>query len=177
MKNTKEEQIADFKEKCEVIILKYEYPNYTGIEKYAILTDLTEEELQSNYPDVIDIYKPYVLLEKKAASVIQEYRQNDDKFRKRHVNNGVSYTPDDETFFITHPEQADRSLESDIMLKIDAELIEQALDKLTLIQKERIYKYFYLEMSIGEIAAQEGVNKNAVEKSIQGALKKLRLIL
>ena len=28
---------------CEVIETKYEYPQYTGVEKWIIITDLTEE--------------------------------------------------------------------------------------------------------------------------------------
>lgn len=31
---------------CEVIETKYEYPQYTGVEKWIIITDLTEEELK-----------------------------------------------------------------------------------------------------------------------------------
>ena len=34
-----------FKCDCKVINLSYEYPGYTGEEKWAIITDLTEEEL------------------------------------------------------------------------------------------------------------------------------------
>ena len=34
-----------FKYECKVINLSYEYPGYTGKEKWAIITDLTEEEL------------------------------------------------------------------------------------------------------------------------------------
>ena len=31
---------------CEVVETKYEYPQYTGVEKWIIITDLTEEELK-----------------------------------------------------------------------------------------------------------------------------------
>ena len=34
-----------FDKDCKVIKLKYEYPGYTGEEKWAIITGLTEEEL------------------------------------------------------------------------------------------------------------------------------------
>ena len=34
-----------FKADCKVIRLKYEYPGYTGTEKYAIISDLSYEQI------------------------------------------------------------------------------------------------------------------------------------
>lgn len=42
-----------FKCDCKVINLSYEYPGYTGEEKWAIITDLTEEELIEKYEEII----------------------------------------------------------------------------------------------------------------------------
>ena len=36
-----------FKADCKVIRLKYEYPGYTGTEKYAIISDLSYEQILS----------------------------------------------------------------------------------------------------------------------------------
>ena len=36
--------------------LKYEYDGYTGTEKWAVITELTEEELWDKYPDIISRY-------------------------------------------------------------------------------------------------------------------------
>ena len=41
-----------FKYDCKVINLSYEYPGYTGEEKWAIITDLTEEELSKKYEEI-----------------------------------------------------------------------------------------------------------------------------
>lgn len=41
-----------FKCDCKVINLSYEYPGYTGEEKWAIITDLTEEELIEKYEEI-----------------------------------------------------------------------------------------------------------------------------
>ena len=35
----------DFKAHCKIIKLGYEYPGYTGIEKYAIVTDLSYAQM------------------------------------------------------------------------------------------------------------------------------------
>lgn len=43
---------------CEVVETKYEYPQYTGVEKWIIITDLTEEELNSKYAEQIAPLKP-----------------------------------------------------------------------------------------------------------------------
>ena len=45
-----------FKCDCKVINLSYEYPGYTGKEKWAIITDLTEEELIEKYEEIISSY-------------------------------------------------------------------------------------------------------------------------
>lgn len=42
-----------FKYECKVINLSYEYPGYTGKEKWAIITDLTEKELIEKYDEII----------------------------------------------------------------------------------------------------------------------------
>ena len=49
-----------FKYDCKVINLSYEYPGYTGKEKWAIITDLTEdmaaeEKARSTYEHLIDL--------------------------------------------------------------------------------------------------------------------------
>lgn len=40
-----------FKFECKVINLSYEYPGYIGEEKWAIITGLTEEELNERYAE------------------------------------------------------------------------------------------------------------------------------
>ena len=42
-----------FKCDCKVINLSYEYPGYTGDEKWVIITDLTEKELIEKYDEII----------------------------------------------------------------------------------------------------------------------------
>ena len=53
---------TNFKKDCKVINLAYEYKGYTGKEKYAIITDLSEEELNLNYKDEIE--KEYIFTAK-----------------------------------------------------------------------------------------------------------------
>jgi len=53
------------------------------------------------------------------------------------------------------------------------ELLRQALDTLTLKQKERVLKYCE-EKNSREIAEEEGINYSAVDKSIRMGIKKLK---
>lgn len=49
-KLTLEQQELLFSNDCKLINLRYEYHGYTGSEKWAIVTELAEEELWVKYP-------------------------------------------------------------------------------------------------------------------------------
>lgn len=76
-----------FSSECKVIDLRFEYVGYNGAEKYAIVTDLSKEELLAKYPDVICQYTPFVLLSILHGEVIRDFHRNEDKFQKRDLRN------------------------------------------------------------------------------------------
>ena len=78
---TKQEEL--FAKDCKLINLRYEYYGYTGTEKWAIVTELAEEELWAKYPDVIGRYTPFILLSMAQGEVIKESNSNNDKYAKR----------------------------------------------------------------------------------------------
>ncbi len=82
-KLTLTEQEELFAKDCKLINLRYEYTNYTGKEKWAVVTELTEKELRKKYPDIIKRYTPFVLLSMAQGEVINEADRNDDKYEKR----------------------------------------------------------------------------------------------
>ena len=71
-KLTLTEQEELFAKDCKLINLRYEYTNYTGKEKWAVITELTEKELRKKYPDIIKRYTPFVLLSMAQGEVINE---------------------------------------------------------------------------------------------------------
>ena len=73
----------EFKVECKVIKLGYEYPGYTGTEKYAIVTDLSYAQIMERYAPIAEHYCPFLLLSKAAGEVIADYKRNEDKFSKR----------------------------------------------------------------------------------------------
>ena len=60
--------------------------------------------------------------------------------------------------------------------KAARERLHAAVNALSGKQIKRIHAYFFLGMSIAEIAGREGVSRNVVGKSIRGGLKRLERI-
>lgn len=52
-----------FNQECTVIELKYEYPGYTGIEKYAIVSSLSQKEIETRFPEQARSYSPFLVLD------------------------------------------------------------------------------------------------------------------
>ena len=48
---------AAFANDCKVINLKYEYPGFSEKTQWAIITDLTESEINTKYAGFIEKYK------------------------------------------------------------------------------------------------------------------------
>ena len=78
-KLTVNEQEELFAQDCKLINLRYEYSGFTGTEKWAIITELSEEALWDKYPDVISRYTPFILLSMAQGEVISESHRNNDK--------------------------------------------------------------------------------------------------
>lgn len=68
----------------------------------------------------------------------------------------------------------EESLEEKVIRQMDLKILQTAMQSLTEIQKERLHLYFFEGLSTREIAERQGTNQNAVWKSIQAAIKKLK---
>lgn len=176
MKNKFEEQKENFKRECRTINLKFEYPQYTGVERYAIVTNLSESELIERYGDVIKrYYSPYILLNEKHGQAITEYQNIEAKYRMRALRLGHAFDVNDGNFGEHHPEVATYE---DIVEQIDMQdkisRLREILNRLPEVQKRRLIKHFFYNKSSREIAKDEGVNYSAVDKSIALGLEKLK---
>ena len=60
-----------FDKDCKIIKLKYEYPGYTGEEKWAIITGLTEEELNEKYAEKTASLRPFIVLDLAFGKLVQ----------------------------------------------------------------------------------------------------------
>ena len=85
-----------FKNDCKVINLKYEYPGYTGTEPWAIITDLSENELITRYSEQIAPYKPFIILSASYGKARDEYRRNEKKHEMRAIRSIEPFNYDDD---------------------------------------------------------------------------------
>ena len=191
MKNTytATQQEELFAKDCKLINLKYEYTGYTGQEKWAIITELSEEELQKIYPDIISRYTPFVLLSMAQGVVIEDARRNDDKYEKRAKRTFDVYGYEDDmteqfhkellTFFEDPFEKAESERLAEEKERLRQEEIKKVRLTLNLLkpkQRDRLIKVVLLGMSSRKIAKEEGVNYSVVDKSIAAAKKNFKRI-
>lgn len=67
------------------------------------------------------------------------------------------------------------SVEDTVIRQMEIETLQKAMQTLTEVQKERLHLYFFEGMTTREIAEKQHTNQNAVWKTIQGAVKKLKI--
>ena len=186
-KLTLTEQEELFAKDCKLINLRYEYTNYTGKEKWAVVTELTEKELRKKYPDIITRYTPFVLLSMAQGEVINEADRNDDKYEKRAKRTLDVYGYEDDISEQFHRElirpfadpfqQAEEErleIEREQLRRMEIAKVRKVLAMMKPIQKERLCKVVLLGLSSRKIAQEEGVNYSAVDKSIAAAIKNFK---
>lgn len=186
-KLTLTEQEELFAKDCKLINLRYEYTNYTGKEKWAVVTELTEKELRKKYPDIIKRYTPFVLLSMAQGKVINEADRNDDKYEKRAKRTLDVYGYEDDiseqfhreliTPFADPFEQAEEEhleIEKEQLRRMEIAKVRKVLEMMKPIQKERLCKVVLMGLSSRKIAQEEGVNYSAVDKSIAAAIKNFK---
>ncbi len=174
----------EFKKECKLINLKYEYEGYTGKEQWAIVTELTESELFKKYPEELKQYEPFVKLSVEQGEAITTFNRNEDKFRKRRNNHEDYFGYDENLTECLHAEaimadfierQALEEYEENRYFK-KMELLNMALSSLT----EKQYKYlmarFVDEKSAREIAREEGVSHQVIDRHIIAAIKKFEKV-
>lgn len=174
-KLTLEQQELLFANDCKLINLRYEYHGYTSTEKWAIVTELAEEELWVKYPDVIRRYTPFILLSMAQGEVITEYQNYEARERMRRLLFGHAFDINDGEFEVHHPELAvDTDPIEEIMLKDNIKRLREVLCYLSETQKRRVFKYFFYNKTLEKIADEEGVDFTSVRESVNSAIKKLR---
>ena len=66
------------------------------------------------------------------------------------------------------------TLLDDVLMELDLKKLMECMDLLPEVQRRRVEFYYLQDMTLAEVAAAEGVNVNAVNKSIKAALKALK---
>lgn len=167
-------RLEQFKLDCKIINLKYEYPGYKSEISWAIVSDMTKEELLAKYPDEIKPYIPFIRLSVSQGEVFEEGARYENKYRMREMRTGHIFNVTDDEFEHYHPELIINDTEDTIIRQDEAEKLQIALSTLLENQMNRVYKYFFCQMSYSEIARGEGVDVSSVRKTIEKAIKKLK---
>jgi len=177
MNNTNISAVAEqFYIDCEVVETKHEYPQYTGIEKWIIITDLTEEELITKYAEQVTSLRPYIILSRSFGKVRDDFRRNEKKHQMRAIRSVDIFSYEDGEMEIHHPELIAR-LKDLCWELIEFEDLHKAIEQLPDTQKRRLkLSYFggYTEKEISEI---ENCSSVAVHKSIDAARNNLKKFL
>lgn len=165
-----------FGKECKVIDLKYEYPGFTGTERYGIITALSLDELNLKYGSILNRYIPFLLLNEAFGHARAEFKRNNDKFLKRSLSDH-QYSIDDE--FEEHhssfcvPDFADAVIE-----KCSEESpVKKALRSLTTLQRQYVCRHIIDGVSLSQIAREVGKNAKTVNESYHAAIKKMKKIL
>lgn len=166
-----------FKRDCKIINLRYEYPGYKSDISWAIVSDLTENELLEKYPEEIKKYIPFIWLSSMHYEVFKESEQNNKKHKMREIRYFDVYGYHDEISSIYHPELVVDCFEEERENEFEANTLKAAIQKLKPKQRERIIKTFFEGKSRRQIAAEEGVTLGSVENSILSALCNLRILM
>lgn len=166
-----------FKGDCKVINLAIEYPGYTGKEKYAIITDLTREELETQYKDIIRWYQPFLVLTREMGLVIKQFQNNEKKHEQRAKRNEHIFdtTNDrDSLLGILCVADTQAQLEAEITHQEFVEATRYALSTLTPLQCEYFIRHYIYGTPIREIARAEHKNFESVREICQTARWKCR---
>ena len=187
MKLTLEKQEELFAKDCKLINLRYEYNGYIGDEKWAIITELLEEELCEKYPDIICRYTPFVYLSIAHGEVINDFNKNEEKYKKREVRTLDNFGYDDGLTEHFHHEliwdyedplqvfeREKEESQKEQVRQTRIRKVRKALSMMKLIQRERLEKEVLKGMNSREIAEEEGVNYSSVDKSLRAARKNFK---
>lgn len=184
MANTSNNKKGQDNKKYKVINLKYEYEGYAGNEKWAIISELSEKELFGLYPDEMRRYSPFVLLSVEQGKVISDFNMNEDKHRKRGINNedyfgyceGLTENLHTEAIVPDFVEQQEDEEYCQMREKLKRQLFDQALASLTEKQRKYLLMRYVERKTSVEIAREEGIAEQVVRKHTQTAIRKFEKI-
>ena len=77
--------ITESNENYSIIDLTLEYENWTGTERYAVISDFDQEYLEQNYSSELSAFKPYLFMTSEFLDVRRNFRNNNKKFEMREL--------------------------------------------------------------------------------------------
>lgn len=181
MSNNKTITVQELKEQfiqeCTILDPKKEYPGYTGKEKYFIVTTLSESELKRKYKGIIELLKPYLLLDKSFMYARTEFKRNSHKHEMRAFRTEDIYGYVDGETELFHKELVIDTLYDDLIKNIQIDEVYKATEQLPMTQRERFIMHYFYGISTREISEKYSVSHVAVVKSLALATQNIKIIL
>ena len=160
-----------FNQECTVIELKYEYPGYTGIEKYAIVSSLSQKEIETRFPEQARSYSPCLVLDISFLDVRRDYRNNNKKYEMRSIRSESVFGFNDSDTETHHKEIY---VPDFVEQWIENYELKEAIKQLTDKERDRLIDYFYNDKTLTEIGDKVACSPRAVKYSIDSAIKKIQ---
>ena len=133
-------------------------------------------DLRKEYPHLDSTYSEYPV-SYKIGAVFEEYRLAEQALEKRRTRNGDVLSLDSDPGIEAHIADHQPGPEDETIKHIQNEALYKAMRSIPRKQAERIYAYYFMDMTLDEIAEAEGVYRSAVRKSIVLGKQKLKEIL
>ena len=133
-------------------------------------------DLRKEYPHLDSTYSEYPV-SYKIDAMFEQYRLAEQALEKRRSRNGDVISLDNEPGVEAQILERVPGPEEEVMRHIQNEELYKAMRSIPRKQAERIYAYYFMDMTLDEIAAAEGVSKSAVRKSIMLGKTELKKIL
>ena len=152
-----------FKQDCKIINLATEYKGYTGDILYAVITDLTEEQLNTKYPEELADYRPFIILSRAMGLAIREQQRNEEKYKKRHARGEVDYEAMLDILFVDDEQTENAKKAAEIQNRNNIkEISRKALMTLTPLQRKYVVRYYIDGLTLEEIAKETGKHRNTI---------------
>jgi len=162
---------TEFRNDCKVINLSMEYEGYTGDVMHAIITDLTEEELEARYSNEINQYRPFVILTREMGAAMKEYDRNEKKHQMRQIRNEylLDCTKDYDSLvrLLSVEDYLDQKV-AEFERQQFIEFGRIAMQSLTQLQKEYLIRHYLRGESYVDIAKSEGKSVSTISRSCHG---------
>ena len=133
-------------------------------------------DLRKEYPHLDSTYSEYPV-SYKIDAVFEEYRLAEQALEKRRTRNGDVISLDSEPGVEAYTAEHTPGPEQEMMKHVETEELYKALRSIPRKQADRIYAYYFMDMTLEEIAVAENTSISAVYYSIQAGKKNLKKIL
>lgn len=171
----------EFEEKYNPIFIEDIYPGHPEKEQYFLVLDGTERDIEPQYSEVLEQYRPFVIISSKDADLLLECEHETKSLRNR-VNKHETFCDDDVLAIIANNENMLESSPEETLEEMERKKklstrVRESIKKLPEMQRRRVVERFYRNMTMEEIARFENVSEPAVQKSIKLALSNLKNML